>query len=81
MIIELYNVIYNVQCETDGIPILQIPAAVLPAHEPDTVENHSSSDRFRTRGCIQKFPDWPLWERTANGTALCHWVQLYRYFV
>jgi hypothetical protein len=32
-------------------------------------------------GCIQKFPDWPLGARTANGTALCHWVQLYRYFV
>jgi hypothetical protein len=24
------------------------------------------------RGCIQKFPDWPPRERTANGTALCH---------
>jgi hypothetical protein len=31
--------------------------------------------------CIQKFPDWPLGSRTANGTALCHKVQLYRYFV
>jgi hypothetical protein len=29
------------------------------------------------RWCIQKFPG----ARTANGTALCHWVQLYRYFV
>jgi hypothetical protein len=29
----------------------------------------------------QKFPDWPPGARTANGTALCHWVQLYRYFV
>jgi hypothetical protein len=33
------------------------------------------------RGCIQKFPDWPPGARTANGTALCHQVQLYRYFV
>jgi len=34
------------------------------------------------RGCIQKFPDWPPGARTANGTALCHYVQLYRcYFV
>jgi hypothetical protein len=33
------------------------------------------------RGCIQKFPDWPPGARTANFTALCHWVQLYRYFV
>jgi hypothetical protein len=31
--------------------------------------------------CIQKFPDWPPGARTANGTALCHKVQLYRYFV
>jgi len=33
------------------------------------------------RGCIQKFPDWPPGVRTANGAALCHKVQLYRYFV
>jgi hypothetical protein len=32
-------------------------------------------------GCIQKFPDWPPGARTANGTALCHLMQLYRYFV
>jgi hypothetical protein len=33
------------------------------------------------RGCIQKFPDCPPGARTANATALCHWVQLHRYFV
>jgi hypothetical protein len=33
------------------------------------------------RGCIQKFPDWPPGARTANGTAHCHQLQLYRYFV
>jgi hypothetical protein len=33
------------------------------------------------RGCIQKFPDWLPAARTANGTALCHHVHLYRYFV
>jgi hypothetical protein len=33
------------------------------------------------RGCIQKFPAWAPGARTANSTALCHWVQLYRYFV
>jgi hypothetical protein len=33
------------------------------------------------RGCIRKFPDWPPGARTANSTALCHYVQLYRYFV
>jgi hypothetical protein len=33
------------------------------------------------RGCIRKFPDWPPGARTANGAALCHQVQSYRYFV
>jgi hypothetical protein len=33
------------------------------------------------RGCIQKFPVWPPGAKTANGTALCYRVQLYRYFV
>jgi len=32
-------------------------------------------------GCIQKFPDWPPGARIANGTALCHQVQLWLYFV
>jgi hypothetical protein len=32
-------------------------------------------------GCIQKFPDWPPGARTANGIALCHYVQLYHYFM
>jgi hypothetical protein len=27
------------------------------------------------------FPDWPPGARTANDTALCHYVQLYRYFM
>jgi hypothetical protein len=30
---------------------------------------------------IQKYPDLPPGARTASSTALCHWVQLYRYFV
>jgi hypothetical protein len=29
----------------------------------------------------RNFPDWPPGARTANGTALCHWVQLYRCFM
>jgi len=33
------------------------------------------------RECIQKFPYWPPGAKTANGTALCPYVQLYRYFV
>jgi hypothetical protein len=32
-------------------------------------------------GCIQKLPDWPPEARTANGTALCRYMQLYCYFV
>jgi hypothetical protein len=33
------------------------------------------------RECIQKFLDWLPGARTANGTVLCHYVQLYHYFV
>jgi hypothetical protein len=33
------------------------------------------------RGCIQKFPDWPPGARTANGTVLCLYVQLYHSLV
>jgi hypothetical protein len=33
------------------------------------------------RECIQKFLDWPLGAKTVNGTALYHYVQLYRYFM
>jgi len=33
------------------------------------------------RVCIQKFPDWPPGARIANGTALCHWLKLYRYLL
>jgi hypothetical protein len=32
-------------------------------------------------GCNQNIPDWPPGARTPNGTALCHSVQLCRYFV
>jgi hypothetical protein len=32
-------------------------------------------------GCIHKFLDWPPGARTANGTALCHYMQLYCYFM
>jgi hypothetical protein len=31
--------------------------------------------------CIQKFPDCPPGARPSNDTALCHYVQLYHYFV
>jgi len=30
---------------------------------------------------MYEFLDWPDGMRTANGTALCQWVQLYHYFV
>jgi hypothetical protein len=49
------------------------------------------SRRESTRACdasyvlytsvYPKFPDWPPGARAANGTALCHYTQLYRYFV
>jgi hypothetical protein len=39
------------------------------------------SAKYPVWGCIQKFPDWPPGVITANGTALCHKVQLYLYFV
>jgi hypothetical protein len=46
------------------------------------VQTHPISLRsVLIRRCIQKFPDWPPGVRIANGTALCHQVQLYRYFV
>jgi hypothetical protein len=46
-------------------------------------ENEAVPVHFKSaflRSFIQKFPDWPPGARTANGTALCHYVQLYRYF-
>jgi hypothetical protein len=36
------------------------------------------SNWLTVRGCIQKFPEWPPGARTANGTALCRYMQLYR---
>jgi hypothetical protein len=33
------------------------------------------------RAGIQNFLNGPHGPRTANGTILCYWVQLYRYFV
>jgi hypothetical protein len=30
---------------------------------------------------MQKFPAWPPGPKIANGTALCNYVKLYRYFV
>jgi hypothetical protein len=46
-----------------------------------TLEQVNTLTYFGLRGCVQKFPDWPPGARTANGTALYHWMQLYRYFV
>jgi hypothetical protein len=45
-----------------------------------TVQERRIRDK-NVGGCNQKFPDWPPAARTANVTALCHQVQLYRYFV
>jgi hypothetical protein len=38
--------------------------------------HHCALRRFN-----QKFPDWPPGAKTSNGRALCHWMQLLRYFV
>jgi len=46
----------------------RLAVVAVPETRPDTVQ-----------GCIQKFPDWPPGTRTV--TALCHWIQLYRYLV
>jgi len=40
-----------------------------------------SPSQKNVRRHIQKFSDWPPGVRTANGRALCHQLQLYRYFV
>jgi hypothetical protein len=47
----------------------------------NTVKMYGTQSCGIIRGCIQKFPDWPPATRSANGTALCHLVQLYHYFV
>jgi hypothetical protein len=47
----------------------------------DPLSKESRFAVMEIKGCIQKFPDWPPGARTANGTALCHSVQLYRYIV
>jgi hypothetical protein len=47
----------------------------------EQVNPHAVGGTSTIRGCIQKFPDWLPGARTANGTAFCHWMQLYRYFV
>jgi hypothetical protein len=45
-------------------------------HNP---EDHDMN--ISIRECIHKFLDWPPGARIANGTALCHQMQSYRYFV
>jgi hypothetical protein len=54
-------------------------AIVLP-HPPCT-STHKMPTTEPNQSMLQKFPDWPPGARTANGTALCHYMQLYRYFV
>jgi len=36
----------------------------------------SRQGNWDLRTYIQKFPDWSPEPRTANGTILCHWMQL-----
>jgi len=49
-----------------------------PISGTDVVSDANDQD---TWGCIQKFLHWPHGARTANDTALCHYAQLYCYFV
>jgi hypothetical protein len=53
----------------------------LPGLEPPIIQPVAQSYTTELRECIQKFPDWPPGARTANDTTLCHYAQLYRYFV
>jgi hypothetical protein len=65
-------------------PFLTLTFILFEIPEPlHTSHNLHWSDQLRQciRGCIQKFPGLPPGARTANGTALRHWVQLYRYFM
>jgi hypothetical protein len=45
------------------------------------IQDSKTQKNADIRGCTQKFPDWPAGTRTENGTVLCHYLQLYRYFV
>jgi hypothetical protein len=56
------------------------PAVAKMSYWP-TFETPCRSESFayprwksQVRGCIQKFPDWPLGARTADSTAFCHWM-------
>jgi hypothetical protein len=47
---------------------------------PYGLSHYNYDGTFTIRGCIQKFSGCPPGARTANGTAPCHKMQLYRYF-
>jgi len=51
--------------------------------KPKRINNkeHNIPSIAMVGGCIQKCTDWPPGATTANGTAFCHQVQLFRYFV
>jgi hypothetical protein len=52
-----------------------------PIARPVPTQDSTTEKTADIRGCIQKFPDWPPGARTIIGTVLCHYLQLYRYFV
>jgi len=70
---------------------LHAPATLLPGKEPPDTHwiggwlgsmfKNTLWHNLNARGCIQKYRDWPPGARTANDTALCHYLQFYRYFV
>jgi hypothetical protein len=56
---------------------------ILPCRiqQNETSRSGICMDHTGIQECIQKFLDWLPGARTANGTVLCHEVQLYHYFV
>jgi hypothetical protein len=50
-----------------------VEVRVLNFDETDTLKH--------TRRCNQKFPNWLSGAKPTNDASLCHYVQLYRYFV
>jgi hypothetical protein len=61
--------------------LIQPPKVASKHHEIHPLFVTCMVKQRNIRRCIQKFPDRPPGATTANGTALRHWVQLYRYFV
>jgi len=53
-------------------PTAEILCILSIIHAMDSDQHNCGISHYHIQGCIQKFLDWPLGARTANGTALCH---------